>query len=149
MAHSLKEALLSSQNMCWCTPKDLFERLNIEFGFTLDAAASEASAKCRKFYTNKEDGLLQDWGGEVVFCNPPYGQEIGKWVKKAHEESRKPGTVVVLLIPARTDTHYWHEYILHGEASEVRFLRGRLHFEDEDGNKGGRAPFPSAVVIYR
>lgn len=84
-----------------------------------------------------------------MFCNPPYGRNINEWVKKGYEESQKPGTVVVMLIPARTDTSYFHDYILHGKAAEIRFLRGRLKFTDEDGNAKDSAPFPSAVVIWR
>lgn len=91
-----------------------------------------------------------------MFCNPPYGRQINEWVRKGYEESKKPGTLVVMLIPARTDTSYFHDYIFHGKADEVRFIRGRLTFTDEDGNPTkdakGRpcsAPFPSAVVIWR
>lgn len=91
-----------------------------------------------------------------MFCNPPYGRQITDWVRKGYEESKKPGTLVVMLIPARTDTSYFHDYIFHGKADEVRFIRGRLTFTDEDGNPTkdakGRpcsAPFPSAVVIWR
>lgn len=136
----------SSKNMCWCTPKDFFEQLNAEFNFELDAAATEKTSKCEKYYTPIENGLVQDWNiGGAVFCNPPYGREIGKWVKKAFEES-KNGVQIVLLIPARTDTSYFHDYI-YGKA-EIRFLRGRLRFTDEDGNSSAQAPFPSMVVIY-
>lgn len=84
-----------------------------------------------------------------MFCNPPYGRAIQDWVRKGYEESRKPGTVVVMLIPARTDTSYYHDYIFHGKADEVRFLRGRLKFTDEDGNAKDAAPFPSAVIVWR
>ena len=84
-----------------------------------------------------------------MFCNPPYGRAIQDWVRKGYEESRKPGTVVVMLIPARTDTTYFHDYIFHGKADEVRFLRGRLKFTDEDGNAKDAAPFPSAVIVWR
>lgn len=84
-----------------------------------------------------------------MFCNPPYGRQIYDWVRKGYEESRKPGTLVVMLIPARTDTSYFHDYIFHGKADEVRFLRGRLKFTDEDGNAKDAAPFPSAVIVWR
>ena len=90
-----------------------------------------------------------DWGGSRVFCNPPYGRQIGDWVQKGYEESQKPGTLVVMLIPSRTDTSYFHDYILHGKADEIRFLRGRLKFTDEDGNAKDAAPFPSAVIVWR
>ena len=84
-------------------------------------------------------------GGGAVFCNPPYGRKIGQWVRKAYEEAKR-GTTVVLLIPARTDTTYFHDYI-YGKA-EIRFVRGRLRFTDEEGNAYAPAPFPSMVVIY-
>ena len=87
-------------------------------------------------------------GGYCVFCNPPYGRAIADWVRKGYEESRKPGTTVVMLIPSRTDTAYFHDWIF-GKASEVRFLRGRLKFTDEDGNGEDAAPFPSAVIVWR
>ena len=112
-------------------------------------AAIEEKRKGAAYYTPETDGLKNPWrhggGGGAVFCNPPYGREIGKWVRKAYEEA-KSGTTVVLLIPARTDTAYFHEYI-YGKA-EIRFIRGRLHFTDEDGNAYGAAPFPSMVVVY-
>ena len=144
----VNKALLSSQKMDYCTPQDFFDRLNREFHFALDAAATEKSAKCPAYYTPEADGLKRPWGitGEgAVFCNPPYGREIGKWVRKAYEEAQR-GVTVVLLIPARTDTAYFHEYI-YGKA-EIRFIRGRLHFTDEDGKRYPPAPFPSMVVIY-
>ncbi len=133
--------------MTWCTPQDFFDKLNDEFHFVLDAAATEKSAKCEKYFTPEDDGLSQSWNvGGAVFCNPPYGREIGKWVRKAYLESGG-GTTVVLLIPVRTDTSYFHKYI-YGKA-EIRFVRGRLHFTNEDGEEKGRAPFPSMLVIYR
>lgn len=129
----------SSNNHDWETPQELFDSLDREFRFTLDPCATKENAKCSRYFTKADDGLKQDWFG-VVFLNPPYGREIGKWVKKAHEEAKK-GALVVCLIPARTDTSYWHDYI-HGKA-EIRFLRGRVHFSN-----GGPAPFPSAIVIF-
>lgn len=149
-------ALLSSKNMGWCTPADFFSEMDQEFHFNLDPAATDKSAKCARYFTPADDGLKADWGGCRVFCNPPYGRQINEWVRKGYEESKKPGTLVVMLIPARTDTSYFHDYIFHGKADEVRFIRGRLTFTDEDGNPTkdakGRpcsAPFPSAVVIWR
>lgn len=142
----MNKALLSSKNMCWCTPQDFFDRLNAEFGFVLDPAATDKTAKCSLYYTPETDGLSQSWDrGGAVFCNPPYGREIGKWVQKAFEEARG-GYPIVLLIPARTDTAYFHDYI-YGKA-EIRFVRGRLRFADDDGNAADPAPFPSMVVIY-
>lgn len=88
----MNKALLSSKNMCWCTPQDFFDRLNEEFGFVLDAAATDKTAKCPLYYTPETDGLSQSWDrGGAVFCNPPYGREIGKWVKKAYEEASGGG----------------------------------------------------------
>lgn len=145
----MNDALLSSKNMNWCTPPDFFAELDQEFHFELDPAATDKSAKCARYFTPADDGLSQDWGGCSVFCNPPYGRAIQDWVRKGYEESQKPGTVVVMLIPARTDTSYFHDYIFHGKADEVRFLRGRLKFTDEDGNAKDAAPFPSAVIVWR
>lgn len=137
----------SSKKNDWRTPQDFFDELNSEFHFYVDVAATEENAKCDKFISPEIDALKQSWdfGGRAVFCNPPYCRETGKWVKKAYEES-SGGFPIVLLIPARTDTSYFHDYIL-GKA-EIRFLRGRLKFEDDDGSSVGHAPFPSMVVVY-
>lgn len=134
--------LFSSKKMDWTTPSKLFNELNKEFNFTLDPCCYKETALCEKFFTEKEDGLQQDWGGEVVFCNPPYGREIKKWVKKCYEESLKDNTKVVMLIPARTDTIYFHNYIYH--KSEIRFIKGRLKFSESKNS----APFPSMIVIF-
>ena len=137
-----KELMFSSEDETWSTPQDFFNSLNNEFKFTLDPCCSVETAKCSKFYTEKEDGLIQDRQGETVFCNPPYGKKIKDWVKKCYFESKKPLTTVVMLIPARTDTSYFHDFIYN--KSEIRFIRGRLKFGD---SKNG-APFPSMVVIF-
>lgn len=129
----------------WATPQDFFDRLDEEFDFTLDPCATPENAKCNRYFTKGGDGLSQDWSGDRVFMNPPYGREIGKWVRKAYEESQK-GALVVCLIPARTDTSYWHEFVIGGGA-EVRFVRGRIKFEN--GEKPQPAPFPSAIVIFK
>lgn len=143
----MNQVLLSSKRMDWCTPQDFFDDLNREFHFVLDAAATAKTAKCPMYFTPETDGLSQSWNhGGAVFCNPPYGREIRKWVKKAYEESKQGGTVV-LLIPARTDTSYFHDYI-YGKA-EIRFIRGRLRFTDEDGRPADPAPFPSMIVVMR
>lgn len=136
-----REVMFSSKSNEWETPQYLFDRLNKEFNFDLDPCATEENAKCSMFYTIKEDGLKQDWKGYTVFCNPPYGRELPKWIEKCYTESRKPNTEVVMLIPARTDTKAFHEYIL--GKSEIRFIRGRLKF---NGCKNG-APFPSMVIV--
>lgn len=94
----MNSALLSSKKMDWCTPQDFFDYLNEEFGFVLDAAATDKTAKCPLYYTPETDGLSQSWDrGGAVFCNPPYGREIGKWVKKAYEEARGGGTPLYCL----------------------------------------------------
>lgn len=136
------QVMFSSKSDEWATPQSFFEELNEEFHFTLDPCANSENHKCDKWFNKEQNGLSADWGGDVVFCNPPYS-EIEKWVAKAFYESRKDNTVVVLLIPARTDTKYFHNYILH--RSEIRFVKGRLKF----GNQKNAAPFPSMVVVFR
>ena len=138
-----KELMFSSKKTDWETPQSFFDELDNEFHFTLDPCSNEQNYKCKKHYTEKENGLLQDWSGETVYVNPPYGSEIGKWVKKAFKESLKDNTTVVMLIPARTDTKWFHEYVYHH--SEIRYIKGRLKFVGADYP----APFPSMVVVYR
>lgn len=135
--------MFSSETDLWATPQDFFNNLHKEFNFTLDPCATSENAKCNKYFTKEIDGLKQNWGGETVFCNPPYGRAIKDWVKKCHEESLKPDTKVVMLIPARTDTSYFHNYI-YNKAKEIRFIKGRLKF----GNSKNSAPFPSMVVVF-
>ena len=135
--------MFSSKTDLWATPQDFFDELNAEFHFTLDPCATPENAKCAKYFTAEDDGLKQDWQGHTVFCNPPYGRAIKDWVKKCHIEAQKTNTTVVMLIPARTDTAYFHDYIYH-KAREVRFIRGRLKF----GNATNSAPFPSMVVVF-
>ena len=152
----IDSALISSKCDYWETPQSFFDELNKEFHFTLDACATKENSKCQRFYDEEHNGLIQDWEGEVVFCNPPYSKK-GKqdlWVKKCYEESQKPKTVVVALLPARTDTQRFHNYIL-GKATEIRYIKGRLFFElggkpilDKKGRPTG-APFPSMVVIWK
>ena len=136
------ELMFSSKSNEWETPQDLYEELNSEFGFTLDPCSTPDNAKCEKFYTLQDNGLEQDWEGETVFCNPPYGRELPKWIRKCFEGAQKPETKVVMLIPARTDTRAFHKYIL--GKSEIRFIQGRLKF---NGYKYS-APFPSMVVVF-
>lgn len=136
----------SSKTDQWSTPQDFFDELNKEFNFTLDPCADKSNAKCQKFFTKEDDGLSKDWWGEKVFVNPPYGREIGKWVKKAyytHITNVLDGLPIVMLIPARTDTKYFHDYI-YGKA-EIRFIKGRLKF----GGHANSAPFPSMIVIFK
>lgn len=140
----MDKVLLSSDRMDWETPQDLFDELNERYHFTIDVAASDSNHKCDRYYTPFDDGLMQEWAGERVFCNPPYGRQIGKWVHKCYVES-SCAELIVLLMPARTDTAYFHEWIL-GHA-KIEFLRGRLRFET-DGVPSGCAPFPSMLVKF-
>lgn len=142
----MNKTLLSSKRMNWETPPEMFNAWNKEFHFTLDPCAEKSTAKCNKFYTIEENGLTEDWSNEIVFCNPPYGKEIGKWVEKCYNESLK-GTTIVLLIPSRTDTRYFHNFIYNKPNVEIRFLKGRLCFL-LDGQKLDPAPFPSMLVIF-
>lgn len=138
----VNKALFSSNSDNWSTPQDIYEALDNEFNFNLDPCADENNHKCENYFTQNDDGLLKNWGGYRVFCNPPYSN-IAAWVKKAYKEATKDNTLVVLLIPARTDTKYFQEYIYH--RSEIRFIKGRLKF----GESKNSAPFPSMIVIFR
>jgi site-specific DNA-methyltransferase (adenine-specific) len=139
----LNKSLFSSDRMDWPTPKFLFRALDAEFHFTLDACASKRNAKCKKFFTIKDNGLSKKWRGNV-WVNPPYGREISKWVKKARRQVRKGyADVVVCLVPVRTDSMWWHENCM--RASEVRLLDQRLEFEGSTN----KAPFPTALIIFR
>lgn len=140
----MNAGLYSSNMVEWSTPQDFFDVLDYRFHFTLDPCATPDNTKCPKYYTEADDGLSKNWEGETVFMNPPYGRQIGKWVDKAWQEGMKPNTTVVCLIPARTDTSWWHTYVVGGGA-DVEFVRGRLKF----GGSKWNAPFPSAVVIFR
>ena len=138
----MTKGMYTSNSEEWGTPQELFNRLNEEFNFTLDICASEENAKCPKYYTKEEDALKQEWGG-VIWMNPPYGRRIGNWVKKAKETARQGKATVVCLLPARTDTAWWHDYAM--KANEIRLIRGRLKFGDGKGS----APFPSAIVVFK
>lgn len=135
--------MASSKNSEWATPAKWFEYLDLEFGFTLDPCCSHDNAKCAKRFTSAEDGLSQSWADERVFMNPPYGREISKWMKKAYEEARDNGTLVVCFVPARVDTDWWHRYA--DKATEIRFPKGRVRFGDATAN----APFPTAILVFR
>jgi len=136
-------AIFSSASGEWTTPPDLFAELDREFRFNLDAAATEENALRTRYFTRADDALAQRWTGRV-FCNPPYGRSVGSWVRKARASVESgDAEVVVMLLPARTDTAWWHDHVVH--AAEVRFLRGRVRF----GDAASGAPFPSAVVVFR
>lgn len=139
----------SSQRNDWATPQSVYEELNAEFGFCLDVCAWDWNTKAAVWLTPFDDALSLDWtwimrellnSKPTAWMNPPYGREIGKWMRKAYEESKR-GSRIVCLVPARTDTAWWHNYATKGI---VRFIRGRIKF---DGHKSG-APFPSAIVVF-
>ncbi len=130
----------SNKTDMWATPQDFYDKYNKIFNFTVDVCAISENAKCGVFFTPEQDGLKQEWKG-VCWMNPPYGRQIKQWVKKAYESSLK-GATIVCLLPARTDTAWWHDYCMKGS---IEFIRGRLKF---GGNKNP-APFPSAIVIFK
>ncbi len=132
-------SLMSSNSAEWRTPRGLFLALHAEHGFTLDAAATHGNTQLPRYFTAKEDGLAQDWSGHRVWLNPPYGKMVPLWMAKAATAQ----TLVVVLVPARTDTAWWHEWVL-PRATQVAYVRGRLTFEG--ANSG--APFPSAIITY-
>ena len=128
-----------AQTVEWSTPQELFDRLDKEFHFTVDVAANAANAKVGKYYDESVDGLRMDWTDETVWCNPPYGRAIGDWVRKA-ATSR---ATTVMLIPSRTDTRWFHDYIYN--KAEIRFIKGRLKI----GGQKASAPFPNMIVVFR
>lgn len=134
----MQDVLFSSKTDLWETPRELFEKLNEEFHFDLDVCALQTNAKCAKFYTPDQDGLKQPWNG-VCWCNPPYGKNISRWLQKAYESD----ATVVCLVPSRTGTRWFHEWVLN--KAEIRFIKGRLKF----GGSKNSAPFDSLILIYR
>jgi hypothetical protein len=129
----------SSATDLWFTPQSFFNKYNEIYKFELDVCAIPENTKCEKYFTPEIDGLKQEWNG-ICWMNPPYGRTIKHWVKKAYESSVN-GATVVCLLPARTDTSWWHDYCIKGQ---IEFIRGRLKFGDSKNS----APFPSAVVIF-
>lgn len=134
------KSLFSSNKEEYKTPQCLFELLHKEFQFTLDAAASQTNTKCSQFYAREDDALAQDWPGHV-WCNPPYGRNISRWVEKGYMESRK-GSTVVMLLPSRTDTLWWHKWVM--KAKEIRFLNQRLTFEGTNN----KSPMPCSIIVF-
>lgn len=128
----------------WCTPQALFDMLDGEFRFDVDCAASESNAKADWYMSEEDDALSLDWSGATCWLNPPYGRGVGDWVEKAYVESQKGATVVVLVF-ARTDTAWWHDYAM--KAKEIRLIRGRLRFL-QDGKERDPAPAPSCVIVF-
>lgn len=136
--------MFSSATDQWETPQAFFDKLNEEFHFALDVAADNTNFKCERYYDKSIDGLIQPWctpPSYAVWCNPPYGKAVGKWVEKAFKESLT-GQTIVMLLPVRTDTKWFHDYIYN--KAEIRFVKGRLKF----GDSVNSAPFPSMVVVF-
>lgn len=143
------KAIMTSDKQDWETPQDFFDNLNKEFDFELDAFASDKNAKCKHFFTEQDDALQQDWTEyKSIFINPPYTSKVQDEVLKKINDTISSNWrgVIVLLIPARTDTKRWHDYIFN-KADDIRFIKGRLRFEI-DGVPRGSSTFPSAVVVY-
>ena len=136
----IQNAMFSSNRDDWETPPELFSQLNAIYHFDCDVCAMPHNAKCDKYYTPADDGLSKRWSG-VCWMNPPYGRQIGKWMEKAYKSSLD-GATVVCLIPSRTDTAWWHNYVM--RASKITYIRGRIKFV---GAKNG-APFPCAIVVF-
>lgn len=139
------DMLKVTSNPEWSTPRHVFYRLDCEFGFTLDVCADETNHKCKRYFGKggmAPDGLAEDWTGETCWMNPPYGRAIVDWVRKACESAEKDGTMVVGLVPCRTDTAWWQDYVM--RAAEIRFVRGRIQF----GDSGQSAPFANAIVVW-
>ena len=132
-----KKVMFSHTTDIWSTPQDLYDRYNEKYHFDIDVCALPKNAKCKKYFTPEMDGLSQEWRGRC-WCNPPYGRQIGKWVKKAFESK----AIVVMLLPARTDTKWFHEYCL--PYGKIEFIKGRIKF----GNAEHSAPFPSMIVVF-
>lgn len=141
---AISETLYSSRTDLWETPQDFFDKLNDEFHFDLDVCAIPENAKCERFYSPEQNGLLQPWTGNV-WCNPPYGRDIAKWIDKAQNEIKQNANVIVLLVHARTDTRWFHEYLYNKPNVELRFVKGRIKF----GGAKYNAPFPSMIAILR
>jgi phage N-6-adenine-methyltransferase len=136
----LNRGLFSSASDEWETPREFFDAIDAVYHFTVDVCANRSNAKCPRFYTKAEDGLSKEWEG-VCWMNPPYGREISLWVKKARDSAIAGKNVIVCLLPARTDTRWWHDYVIPRAA--VRFVKGRVKF-----SRRGPAPFPSALAVY-
>ena len=138
----INNGLFTSKTDQWATPQNFFDKLNAQYNFELDVCADKTNHKVKKYYDEQDNGLIQPWAPYRCWMNPPYGRVIGHWMKKAYDESQL-GALVVCLVPARTDTKWWHDYAMRGGG--VEFIRGRLKFGDSKNS----APFPSAVVVFK
>lgn len=139
----ITKGMMSSNTDLWATPKSFFDKLNDIYNFNIDVCALPENAKCDKYFTPEIDGLSRDWIG-TCWMNPPYGREIGRWIEKAYNEAQK-GSIIVALLPARTDTKWFHDWIYEMHGVEVEFIKGRLKFGDSKNS----APFPSMVVVFK
>lgn len=139
----MNKVMFSSKYHDWETPQEFFDELDKEFHFEIDVCATSSNTKCDQYYSPKSDSLNQAWLG-VCWMNPPYGRGIGEWLKKAYESSLA-GSTIVCLIPSRTDTKWWHDYVMQGD---IRFIKGRLKFK-RNGKESNNCPFPCAVVIFK
>jgi phage N-6-adenine-methyltransferase len=127
----------------WGTDPKIYKPLNAEFGFTLDPCCEADTALCEKYYTQKENGLIQDWQGETVYCNPPYSKgNIDLWMEKCYNESLKPNTTVVALVPVSTSARWWHAWVMN--KAEMRFIEGRVRFVAAPFT----APFSSVILVF-
>ena len=144
MDNQTQQVMFSSKSDEWATPQKLFDKLNGFYNFTLDPCATADNRKCWKYFDENDNGLIQDWSNEVVFINPPYSNVAG-WIEKAYTESTQNGATCVLLIPARTDTKWFHRYCMQADA--IQFVKGRVKFEN-GSDKPNSAPFPSMIVVF-
>jgi len=144
MAHPVH---YSSAFASWRTPRGVFDDLHAEFDFTVDGCSSDENALLERHWTERDEPLLKSWTGERVFINPPYGRQISRWMEKAWTESAH--ALIVALVPSRTDTAWWHDYVM--RSSEIRFVRGRLEFAGhvKENPDSHNAPFPSAIVVWQ
>lgn len=139
----INEGLFTSKTDNWATPQAFFDKLNDKYNFTLDVCADMSNRKCELYYSISDNGLEQDWSNNVVWCNPPYGKYIKFWIEKAANEAENE-TKIVMLLPARTDTRYFHDFIYNNPRAKIEFIKGRLKFGDSKNS----APFPSMIVIF-
>lgn len=148
----MDDIFFSSKKDDWETPQKLFDKLDKRFHFDIDLAASDKNRKCEKYYTKKDDALSKEWSG-TCWCNPPYGRNIKHWVKKASDSCSNGCATIVMLIPARTDTIWFHEYIYKNKNAKYIFVKGRIVFEVNGkpmhGKNSMRAPFPSMLVLFK
>lgn len=154
MNEATAKVMFSSKSDSWLTPLELYNGLDNEFHFTTDPCADPSNhLGCKVFYTKEDDGLAKPWYGNV-FCNPPYGRAIGKWVARCGEYAKSLAGIAVMLVPSRTDTRWFHDYIWETVAdrpqayTQVHFLDGRIKFLRPDGKKAGKPAFGSMIVVF-